>query len=288
MIPKALLRELKGKKLPTQKRVLPPLNLERQYYEDLKPVLRGIQSVIRYGIVAKLPAWSERFYRNRPELTRQDATDDDIISALETIKGQLDREYTPAEIRALAKKTGQKVSHWNERILKENLKRVMGVDVFIAQPYLTQELSMFTVNNTLLIQSLKENALSAVQKKVWSGFRAGTRWEEIAADIEKYIDPEVGSVASRARLIARDQVSKLNGQLSFLRQSELGINSYIWRTMGDERVRDSHAAKDGQEYDWSSPPADTGHPGEDYNCRCYAEPVLSKLIESPVDTGDDE
>lgn len=48
---------------------------------------------------------------------------------------------------------------------------------------------------------------------------------------------------------------------------------YIWRTRGDGKVRASHAANNGRIFSWDIPPA-TGHPGEDYNCRCTAEPYV--------------
>ena len=47
---------------------------------------------------------------------------------------------------------------------------------------------------------------------------------------------------------------------------------YIWRTRQDNKVRSSHAANDGRVFSWDNPPS-TGHPGEDYNCRCWAEAV---------------
>jgi len=47
---------------------------------------------------------------------------------------------------------------------------------------------------------------------------------------------------------------------------------YIWHTVEDNHVRPDHAARDGQRFQWSHPPKG-GNPGEDYNCRCWAEPV---------------
>lgn len=47
---------------------------------------------------------------------------------------------------------------------------------------------------------------------------------------------------------------------------------YIWHTAGDDRVRESHAANAGKVFAWAHPPG-TGNPGEDFNCRCWAEPV---------------
>ncbi|MEM6780497.1 MAG: colicin E3/pyocin S6 family cytotoxin [Pseudomonadota bacterium] len=45
---------------------------------------------------------------------------------------------------------------------------------------------------------------------------------------------------------------------------------YVWRTVGDGKVRGAHAAREGQVFSWDNPP-DGGHPGEDYNCRCWAQ-----------------
>lgn len=42
---------------------------------------------------------------------------------------------------------------------------------------------------------------------------------------------------------------------------------YIWRTKGDDKVRSSHAARDGKVFSWGNPP-EGGHPGKDFGCRC--------------------
>lgn len=49
--------------------------------------------------------------------------------------------------------------------------------------------------------------------------------------------------------------------------------AYVWRTRRDERVRTTHSRNGGRLFRWSAPP-DTGHPGEDYNCRCEAVPYV--------------
>jgi len=62
------------------------------------------------------------------------------------------------------------------------------------------------------------------------------------------------------------------GLINQLRQQDLGIERYIWRSQDDAKVRDSHAERDDQVFRWDEPPAG-GHPGQAHNCRCYAEPV---------------
>ncbi len=39
------------------------------------------------------------------------------------------------------------------------------------------------------------------------------------------------------------------------------------------KVRHEHAEHDDKVFDWDTPP-ETGHPGQAYNCRCFAEPYL--------------
>ena len=55
---------------------------------------------------------------------------------------------------------------------------------------------------------------------------------------------------------------------------------YIWRTRGDGKVRASHAVNNGRIFSWDNPP-ETGHPGEDYGCRCTAEPYYGHVIYDP-------
>lgn len=88
---------------------------------------------------------------------------------------------------------------------------------------------------------------------------------------------ERGDVSeSRAELIARDQTLKLNGAITQIRQENAGVESYTWSTSNDERVREEHAELEGQVFSWSDPP-DVGHPGQDFQCRCVALPVIEEL-----------
>ncbi len=84
------------------------------------------------------------------------------------------------------------------------------------------------------------------------------------------------------------------GLINQLRQQDLGIERYIWRSQDDAKVRDSHAEYDDQVFRWDDPPAG-GHPGQAHNCRCFAEPIapgsrndvilaeLALPAEAPVD-----
>lgn len=63
------------------------------------------------------------------------------------------------------------------------------------------------------------------------------------------------------------------------KEDENPTTHYIWRTRGDQNVRPEHARNNGKTFAWDSPP-DTGHPGEDFGCRCEAEPYYPAIAES--------
>ncbi|HEX5865102.1 MAG TPA: minor capsid protein [Casimicrobiaceae bacterium] len=108
------------------------------------------------------------------------------------------------------------------------------------------------------------------------------------AELRGRIQERLDVSRSKADLLARDQVLKLNAKITRERQQAAGITDYIWTTSNDERVRETHDELDGETFSWDDPPVtneagDRNHPGEDYQCRCVAYPVLPELGE-----GDDD
>lgn len=154
--------------------------------------------------------------------------------------------------------------------LAEHVRQAIGVNI---RPILTSDgirgpLLEAEMANIELIQSIPDQYFAKLRLKLDKNFEQGGRWEDLAKDIE-----DVGDVTeSRAKLIARDQTSKMNGAFNQARQTSIGIAKYRWQTAGDERVRPTHHANDGKIFRWDSPPSETGNPGEDVNCRCVAIP----------------
>lgn len=128
--------------------------------------------------------------------------------------------------------------------------------------------------NVSLIQSIPKQYLDKVEAAVLDGIQTGKRSEEIKKSIL-----EIGfSTDSRAKLIAIDQLGKINGRLAQIRQQKLGITHYTWSTSRDERVRHSHRLRDGLIFAWNDPPSD-GHPGIPIRCRCVPIPYTAHLFD---------
>lgn len=165
----------------------------------------------------------------------------------------------------------------NHAEVSTNLKNQTGIDLSAYlrnSPNIVERVNELTVSNIQLIKSIRTQYLDKVQNAVMQAMVQGTLNKDLAEQLKKLGE----DVESRAMLIARDQSSKLNAALTRARHEEVGIKKYIWSTSGDERVRESHAEKDGQIFEYTNPPADTGHPGHDVNCRCVQIPVLDDIV----------
>lgn len=153
----------------------------------------------------------------------------------------------------------------------------MGVDMrqLVDGPGIGAALRAAIEANVRKISSLPFDEADRVGEMVRQNMAAGSRAEDLAARI---VDMSGASV-SRARTIARTEVSKAQVALTKARAESLGSSGYIWRTAADGDVRDSHRAMEGTFVRWDKPPTldgMTGHAGDFPNDRCYPEPVIPR------------
>lgn len=167
---------------------------------------------------------------------------------------------------------GEKVSRKN----RSEIRRLIGVAVKHADPGVAAAIDVFRTGNVFKIKSLAEDQLADINRILADSF--GERVEAVRDKIQE----RFGVTKSKATLLARDQTLTLNAQITKMRHQNLGITHYIWTSSADERVREIHSELDGTVQSWAAPPVvspdgRTGHPGEDYQCRCTAFPVLPEL-----------
>lgn len=145
------------------------------------------------------------------------------------------------------------------------------------EPMMAQYLN----ENVGLIQSMPLRAAERVQqvvlKNLWTGeYRPEGLEEQIM---------NIGNITrNRAKLIARTEVARISTGLTKSRSEALNIPWYMWKTSHDARVRSTHAHMDKVLIRWSDPASPEElmtmksyghyHPGEIWNCRCNARPLL--------------
>lgn len=207
---------------------------------------------------------------------RVDAPADEIRAAFARLRERLGRRAGRLEARVSAAIEGvaSSTADFNRAQLNRSFEATVGVGLPAFEPGIGDALRSFVAENVGRIEDLAESTLSRVEGAVFQGFRRGRRVEEIAGTLQSSLRIS----RDRARLIARDQISSLNSELTRIRQTTMGVESYRWRTVGDDLVRDSHQEFEGQIFTWAEGSPE-GHPGEPINCRCWAEPVLDQFFE---------
>ncbi|MCK4521411.1 MAG: minor capsid protein [Nanoarchaeota archaeon] len=193
---------------------------------------------------------------------------------------QIKVNQTLKGFRDVAGNIGQRTANWHDKEWRKFLKSTVGVPLLPREFWLGDMVSSFTEQNSALIKNAAQSVHDDIQGIVQRGVASGARHEKIRGQIfgTKLKRGIFRKLITRVKLIARDQVSKLNGDLNQQRQNDLGVRRYRWRTSRDERVRENHVVKEGNIYSWDKPPPDTGHPSEDPQCRCYAEAVISDIV----------
>lgn len=206
--------------------------------------------------------------------------------------------YLAAEIEASLKTVGSDFTLIAERVSKRTAAEQREVFASIrsldpdkvrklerlsmrAAPGVGRKIDVWRAANVKKIKSIGGEALKRVAGKLEEAESKGWHRDRLRKEIQAVADVS----RSKADLLARDQVLKLNGQITEARQTQAGIVEYTWSSSGDERVRPWHDDLDGTVQRWDDPPVtndagDRNAPGGDYQCRCVAIPILPELTPS--------
>lgn len=180
---------------------------------------------------------------------------------------------TPAERREL-EAIAREIVTWSVDETDREWARILGRPVPPAaglDPLATRSrLRAFYLANEEALDAIGADLFADVRERLWT--EEGLDVDAVARLlVERYAVTE-----SKARFYAEDQALKMQGDIDRQRHEALGFVAYYWRTVGDDRVRTTHRAREGELFRWDDPP-EGGHPSEDWGCRCYAEPQLDEL-----------
>ena len=191
------------------------------------------------------------------------------------------------------------LSEFNRRELNAFKKIAIGEAFAEDEPWLKNVLETWSREQVTLITKATQDMLDTVARRIRDGVKVGKSAKEVAAIISADLS---GISYRRARIIARDQTAKLNSSLTQGRMTDAGMETYIWDTAQDERVRGdpsgfypkalpSHFVMQGKICRWDDPTvwlengewvkragdAPYFHPGMAIMCRCVAVPNWDEL-----------
>ena len=288
-------------KRPTRKMTSPrayPHGIEMKYYRELKsffkpltdyvwgfidqnmePLLRGDSSEIRLdtipgdsfrGMIANLENWLFVYMPDISDLP-EDSSGNIILITLG--------------------KTAEEAMEFGNKEFSKMLKKGIHVNLPTSAPWWDDMKKSWAEDNYSLITSNAKNYVSKIntltEQAIVNGMSPAKLKEEIRKATESLSD-------KHCKLLARDQMGKLNGQITQAQMQEIGLDLYVWSTSADDRVRASHAAMEGLlcrwddasvcSYDngktWVSRPSDAVdlHPGQDIQCRCVGLAFYPELV----------
>lgn len=279
MVVSAKARKVVPRRLPRQAE---PLAIRSRYFRRIKArILEDAMRLVREMLVPHLEELASRPSAVGVDKPTTDAiSDDELGDIIDEISDTYFEKWSRREFGKVVRPVADETARFEAGQLNKQLSAAVGeritVNIVGEEPWLQKAVDDFVRENVALLKSIPESFFSELEKSLSQQIADGARWEDLADTIEE----RYGVSESKAALIARDQVNKFNGDLARVRQTDLGVTGFTWRTMGDERVRSEHENRNGVSYKWEDPP-EGETPGEPINCRCYAEPdVLSALEET--------
>ena len=136
-------------------------------------------------------------------------------------------------------------------------------------------------NMELWVKNFAEKQIKELRADVQKAVFSGKRYEGMIKSLQK----SYGVSLNKAKFLARQETSLLMTEFKQTRYVDANINEYEWRCVAGSKnhpVRPSHKILEGKIFRWDDPPITTApdepqrknNPGQDYNCRCFAKPIV--------------
>lgn len=270
----------------------PPTAVERRFRAELLRAVRRLGALIREKtapVLARLDSGATYASGSRADAFESASFEE----ALNAASSAWLNEFPFAKLLEFSYNAAEDASLHQRRQFVSQVKAVLGVNVDMVEAWAPQKLVDASQTSADLIVTLARDGVEDVRAHALNAIATGARHETVAKLLEK----RLGVTESHAKLLARDQISKIVSDFEQERQVRAGITRYEWRTLNDGRVRERHEELRGKIFSWDDPPiinektGERGHPGDDYQCRCYASPIFEEedddgvLMLGPGDPG---
>lgn len=284
-----------GKWVPWKLPKLPawsyPMNVERRYSVQIQRTMREFALVSAAWVRDNLPRLIQA-QASRHHTDHQDGVNDDLIpyrGAFHEVQvSQFGSQATGYTAKIL--QFGTEVANYSKKQWAKIMGAVLGHEYYPAEPWLQEVTQEWADGNHQLIKSLSDEYITKSNLLLQEGILSGQQYPQLTADLLKL---NKNLTVNRAKLIATDQVGKLNGRLAMHRQLDAGLSLYTWETAGDERVRQIHRSLDHQICKWSDSTVyrlagvwlprtgnmDRSTPGQPIRCRCIGLPFFEPMLQ---------
>lgn len=272
-----------------------PKGIENRYRLKLlscyKPITEYINEFLSENQIAMLNGDSVNF-DSVPGKTFQKLIDD-VNSWLSVYMPSIDSmtNYTDNVIYMMINDIAEQLKKYEDNQFQKQLESGLGIKFPVETDWWENVKIVWSKTNYNLITSNARTYVNQINTLCEQGVVNGWSVKQLTEQIKNISDKLSNN---KCRLIARDQIGKLQGQVSQAQMEEIGLEMYVWETSGDERVRSTHIPMDGLLCRWDNAnvySADGGktwinrpstavrmHPGQDIQCRCVAVSYYPELM----------
>ena len=261
--------------------------------ENMEPLLRGDSAGIRFDCVTEdslintvyhLDAITGKSFRNMVYEM------EDWLSVYMPDIAELPADSNNNVILTSLSNVANDAKKYGDKEFEKAINKGINVNPPVASLWWNDMKKSWAEDNYTLIVSNAKNYVSKINTLVEQAIVNGKSPKILKDEIKKATQ---GLSDKHCKLLARDQMGKLNGQITQNQMQELGLDLYVWSTAYDDRVRDSHALMEGLLCRWDDASVcsyDNGktwvdrpsgavqlHPGQDIQCRCVALSFFPEL-----------
>jgi hypothetical protein len=295
-------RERAGLKKRKSLKSIYPVAIERAYAGAISLHMKQVVNRALSALETKLPVWIKK----SDNVFKVDATDDELEALLKELEQGIESIFLAgggfAAAFSYVEATAQKLLMFEKNMFQQQVNVVLGMPMNLSYDWWPEARRLWANENHRLIKSLSQEYIAKLNTTLTTAFQSGWSYEETVDQIMKLSDKMTGY---RARVIALDQVGKLQYAITRQQFESIGMDGYIWTSARDEKVRGnpfgiypkavpSHWEIDGKICKYSDPTvfSEDGrkwekrtslmplvHPGQAILCRCTASPYWLPLIE---------
>ena len=157
----------------------------------------------------------------------------------------------------------------------KTVSQILGIKVDITEDQKKIIAEEFSENLKLYVKEFADEQVlllrQDVEKAVFSGIRA--------EQLQKTIIDRFGVSESKAKFLAKQEISLLTSKYKQAKYEDAGVRKYKW-SISNVRTRPDHKALNGKVFSFDDPPITNqakgtrNNPGEDYGCNCVSIPIV--------------
>lgn len=262
-----------------------PKGIEQEARRTLKNITKPIQLELE-GIIEEMRDKSAR----------------EVGKELEAVKKNYDFQLS-VTAEQIAENWVGKVNRYNREKFMSQMRQTLGIDIgAIVDEAMKDDLEVMVLEAANYIKSIPDYLVGHVADRVVQHFKGIPMPEN--RTLRQQIKEEFKISDGRAKVLARDQTAKMNTAVTAIRQQNLGIDCYIWKTVEDNAVvgkpgglypkptklhrnhyimngllckwDDANVYSDDKGKTWKQRTAEMphNHPGDDIMCRCRPAPFI--------------